>query len=62
MEKLQKLLTVQQVSEIIQIHPNSLYRLCYQKRIPFTRLSGMIRFDPKAIEGWVEQGRIEPED
>ena len=56
------LLTTRQVAEILQIHLNSLYRLVYQKRIPFTKVSGMLRFDPDALEKWIQEGKVEPND
>lgn len=59
---MEKLLTTRQVAEILQIHLNSLYRLVYQKRIPFTKVSGMLRFDPKALEVWIQKGKVDPED
>lgn len=59
---MEKLLTTRQVAEILQIHLNSLYRLVYQRRIPFTKVSGMLRFDPGALKQWIEKGRVQPED
>ena len=59
---MKKLLTARQVSEIFQIHLHSLYRLVYQKRIPFTRASGMLRFDPDVLERWIQEGKVEPND
>ena len=59
---MEKLLTTRQVSEILQVHLNSLYRMVYQKRIPFTKVSGMLRFDPDALETWIQKGKVEPED
>ncbi len=59
---MKKLLTVQQVAEVLQIHPNSLYRLVYQKRIPFTKVSGMVRFDQDQLDRWIEARKVEPED
>ena len=59
---MKKLLTARQVSEIFQIHLHSLYRLVYQKRIPFTRASGMLRFDPDVLEKWIQEGKVEPKD
>jgi len=54
------LLTAPQVSKIFQIHLQSLYRLIYQKRIPFIRVSGMIRFDSDDLEKWVQEGKVDP--
>jgi len=59
---MEKLLTTRQVAEILQIHLNSLYRLVYQRRIPFTKVSGMLRFDPEVLEKWIQQGKVLPED
>ena len=59
---MRNLLTTRQVAEILQIHLNSRYRLVYQKRIPFTKVSGMLRFDPDALEKWIQEGKVEPKD
>ena len=59
---METLLTTRQVSKILQIHLNSLYRMIYQKRIPFTKVSGMLRFDPDALKQWIERGKVQPED
>ena len=59
---MKNLLTTRQVAEILQIHLNSLYRLVYQKRIPFTRASGMLRFDSDVLERWIQEGKVEPKD
>lgn len=59
---MEKLLTTRQVAGILQIHLNSLYRLVYQRRIPFTKVSGMLRFDPDALEAWIQKGKVDPEN
>lgn len=59
---MEKLLTTRQVSEILGIHLNSLYRMIYQKRIPFTKVSGMLRFEPRTLEAWIQKGKVEERD
>ena len=47
--RLAPLLTVEQVSRLLQLHPNTVYRLVRRSRLPFVRIGRSIRFDRAEI-------------
>jgi len=62
MEKLVKLLSIEQVSEITGISVGTLYHWVSQKRIPVVRLSSRcIRFRLSDIEAWLSERIVMPE-
>jgi excisionase family DNA binding protein len=59
----QRLWSVKEVAEFLNLKCGSVYHLLSQKRIPCVRLSSRcVRFDPRVIEAWVAQQAEEPED
>lgn len=61
MEKLLKLLSIEQVSEITGISVGTLYHWVSEKRIPVVRLSARcVRFRLSDIESWVAQKLVTP--
>lgn len=57
------LLTVREASEFLKIHIHSVYRLIYEKKIPFIRKRGVgLRIDREALEIWIQKGKVDPED
>ena len=51
----ERLLKLREVSEFLQISPSSVYRLVLERKIPFIRVGGAIRFKPRSISEWVER-------
>jgi len=57
-------LTIEQASQAYGLHPKSLYVLCRQRLIPFTRLPslrggrGQLRIDRKRLDEQLEAGEI----
>jgi excisionase family DNA binding protein len=63
MERLLKLLSIEEVSEITGISVGTLYHWVSQKRIPVVRFSSRcIRFRLSDIEAWLSEKIIAPED
>lgn len=57
------LLTVREAAEFLKIHIHSVYRLIYEKKIPFIRKRGVgLRIDPDALETWIQKGKVDPEN
>ena len=54
-----KLLTVKELSEIINVKEKTLYHWVELRQIPFFRLNGSIRFNPDEIVTWLEENRRE---
>jgi excisionase family DNA binding protein len=51
------LLTVKDLSEIVGLHPQSVYRLIKRHEIPFLKRKGVgLRFKKDEIEHWLDQG------
>jgi excisionase family DNA binding protein len=48
------LLTVKEVSEWLNIKPQTLYSWAAQGKIPCCRIHGLIRFDPEAVDEWLK--------
>ncbi len=55
--------TVREASEFLKIHIHSLYRLIYEKKIPFIRKHGIgLRIDSDALDRWIQEGKVESKD
>ncbi len=53
----QKLLTVNEVSEILDLKPARIYELTREKKIPFVQIGErQYRYSQTAIETWIERG------
>ena len=53
-----KLLTVQEICELLKVKRSYVYWLTYQKKIPFIRMMGHLRFKKSAIEQWLDEQEI----
>lgn len=49
-----KLLTVQEVCELLRVKKNYVYWLTHQKKIPFIKMQGHLRFRQSAIDEWLD--------
>jgi excisionase family DNA binding protein len=52
---MEKLLTISQVSELLQVKKNTLYSWVFTKKIPFLKINGALRFKEKVISNWVDE-------
>ena len=52
-EKLDRLLTVQEVCELLKVRKNYVYWLTHRKKIPHIKLQGHLRFRQSAIDEWI---------
>jgi excisionase family DNA binding protein len=50
------ILTVQELSEHLRVHPRTIYRLLRDKQIPGFRVGGDWRFDMDMIDRWRSEG------
>jgi excisionase family DNA binding protein len=53
------LLTIKDLSVWLNIKPSTLYLWAAQGKIPCQKIHGLIRFDPQAIQQWLETFNIE---
>lgn len=52
-----KLLTVKEVGEILDLKPARIYELCREKSIPFILIGQrQYRFSNTALENWINKG------
>ena len=49
-----RLLTIDEVSKLLQVKKSTLYSWVSTRRIPFLKINGVLRFGEKAISMWVE--------
>jgi excisionase family DNA binding protein len=58
-ELVEKLLTAEQVADVLGLRPKSVYDLARQGRIPVVRISRRaVRFDPADVAGFVAKHRV----
>jgi excisionase family DNA binding protein len=54
---IKKLLTVNEVAEILDLKPARIYELCREKTLPFVLIGQrQYRFSEKALLNWIENG------
>lgn len=52
------LLTAGQLAKLLNLSPGHCYRLVAQRRIPFVRIGGSVRFRPEAIQAWLSRQEV----
>ena len=53
------LLTIDAVAEALSVTRRHVQRLVAERRIPFLKVGRFIRFDPAALNVWLEEQRVE---
>ena len=53
-----KILTIEEVAELLKVKKSTLYSWVSAKRIPSFKLHGLVRFDKDEIEGWVRKSKM----
>jgi excisionase family DNA binding protein len=55
-ESVKKYLKCEEVAEMLQLSPKTIYNMVFQGRIPCIRLSNKcVRFDPAELEKWLNR-------
>jgi excisionase family DNA binding protein len=54
------LLDIDAVAEALGVTPRHVQRLVSERRIPFLKVGRFVRFDPGALNMWLDQQRVEP--
>ncbi len=52
------LLTIEELADHLGITVRQVRRLVAERRIPFLRVGCLVRFDPKAVAGWLEGSTV----
>lgn len=53
----EKFLTIKEVSELLQVKESWIRKQIYDRKIPFIKMSGLIRFSEDAIHKWIEKNK-----
>ncbi len=56
-----KLLTVRELSEILQAKPSTIYQWAEQQIIPCIKLNGLLRFAEDDVMAWIEKHKKGPQ-
>ena len=57
-----RLLTVQEVCELLKVSKAYIYWLTHQKKIPFIKMQGHLRFRKSAIDDWLRAQEVRSGD
>jgi len=52
---MEKLLTPNQVCELLQVKRSTLYSWTFAKKIPHLKVNGVLRFQEKSITEWIKK-------
>jgi len=52
------LLTPSELAHVLKVSRGHVYRLVQQRKIPFIKSGGSIRFMPSSIERWIKEQEI----
>lgn len=59
-EKTEKLLTPEEVSEIVSLHPETIRVMARDGRLPAVKIGRFWRFRPAAVREWIDAGAADP--
>lgn len=51
---------IKELSKLLGISDKTVYGWVHQKRIPFVKLGGVLRFDMEDIEKWIQKNKVQP--
>ncbi len=57
-EGLDKLLTIQEVCELLKVSKGYVYWLTHQRKIPFIKMQGHLRFRWNDIDSWLREQEV----
>lgn len=57
-----RLLNANELSQMIDINRDTLYRWVSQRRIPFVKIGGRTKFDIEVINEWIKESSVAVKD
>jgi excisionase family DNA binding protein len=60
--ELPRLTDIRGASEMLRVSPHTLRKWIRQRRLPVVRLGRAIRFDPRALERFIERNTVDERD
>ncbi len=58
-ERMEKLLTVEEIAEYLKLRPSTIYQWTHQGFIPHIKVGNRVRFKISQIEKWLEKRTLE---
>ena len=55
-----RLLSIDQVSQYLDLSIHTVYRMVSQRRIPFVKIGRLTKFDLRALDLWIEKRSVRP--
>jgi PTS system nitrogen regulatory IIA component len=56
---LQRLMTVDEVADYLQVRPSTIYQWTHQGFIPHVKLGNLVRFRLSQVDKWVERKEVD---
>jgi excisionase family DNA binding protein len=60
-ESYTRLLSVSELTGLLGVSDETVYRMVREGQIPYVRVRGTIKFDPKALADWLRSVMFDPE-
>ena len=55
-----RLLIIEQAAAYTGLSTHTIYKMVSQRRVPFVKLGGALRFDPVELDKWIKQNTVMP--
>lgn len=55
-----RLLTIQEVAAYTGLSTHTLYTMVSQRRVPYVKLGGALRFNPDELDKWIKENSVMP--
>jgi len=53
-----RIMGICELADFLGVSKNTIYSWVWQKKIPYTKLGRLVKFDLKAIERWMEKSTV----
>ena len=53
-----QLFTIEQLADQLATSIRHIRRLVAERRVPYIKVGGLVRFDPSEVEEWIDQHRV----
>ena len=54
-ENIRHALTARELAQLLQVNPDTIWKMAKQSRIPSFRVGSAVRFDPKSVADWLRR-------
>ena len=52
------MLTIKDVAKKLNVHPNTVYRLIYARKLKAVKVGGAVRIDERELAKFIERGQV----